>query len=282
LILDFIRLGALDRSLRKAQSQALGKRLQAQPDTFVRYKFGRCVVHQETVFDTLHASRDGSPDRSRSKGMGDDIGAPIVGRFDRGAQFGLGEGGHVDRTEGRRYATARRQLDLRGAQHELFACAHAHLVGAVRNHGAADQLHAGEHAADRPRQIGQLSEVPVPAGDRDHGAGWIDARSPDDAFIDGALETEHRTAHVANGGKAAHQRVGRLVTGREIVVSDVTERIGWRRTREHRVPVIVDQAGHQRPATPIYDRGGRASIDWNGRRGNSFDQVAANQYIGWF
>ena len=41
-----------------------------------------------------------SLDRSRRKGMRGDIRAPVLGRFDRGAQFGLGEGGHVDRTEG--------------------------------------------------------------------------------------------------------------------------------------------------------------------------------------
>ncbi len=118
--------------------------------------------------------------------MRDDVGAPILGRFNRGAQFGLGEGGHVDRTEGGRHAAASRQFDLGGALHELFARAHAHLVGAVGNDGATDLLHAGEHAADRPRQIGQLAEVPVPAGDSDHGAGRVDTRPFDDALIDGA------------------------------------------------------------------------------------------------
>ena len=88
--------------------------------------------------------------------------------------------------------------------HELLAGAHAHLVGAVRDHGAADLLHAVEHAADRPRQIGELAEIPMPARDSDHGAGRIDARAFDDAFVDGALETEHRAAHVANRGEAAH------------------------------------------------------------------------------
>ena len=52
-----------------------------------------CSIH-------LHAGRDGPLDRSRRKGMHGDVSAPILGRFNRGAQFGLGEGGHVDRTEG--------------------------------------------------------------------------------------------------------------------------------------------------------------------------------------
>src|SRR4051794_34523863 len=199
------------------------ERLQAQPNALLGDQFGGCFVHQEAVFDTLHASRNSAPDCSRGKGMCGDVGAPILGRFNRGAQFGLGEGGHVDRTEGRRHAAARRQLDLGGALHELFARAHAHLVGAIGNYGATDLLHAGEHAADRPRQIGQLAEIPVPAGDRDHGPGWIDTRAPDDALIDGVLETEHRPAHVANGGEAAHQGVRRFVAGIEIVETDVAK-----------------------------------------------------------
>src|SRR5256885_8570543 len=42
---------------------------------------------------------------------------------------------------------------------------------------------------------------------------------------------------------------------------------------QHRVPMIVDQAGHQRAAASIDDRGGRASIDRNRRPGNRFDQI---------
>ena len=49
---------------------------------------------------TLHTGRDGPLDRSRRKGMRGDVRAPVLGRFNRGAQFGLGEGGHVDRAEG--------------------------------------------------------------------------------------------------------------------------------------------------------------------------------------
>ena len=38
--------------------------------------------------------------RSRRKGMDGDVRAPILGRFNRGPQFGFGEGGDVDWTEG--------------------------------------------------------------------------------------------------------------------------------------------------------------------------------------
>jgi len=61
-----------------------------------------------------------------------------------------------------------------------------------------------EHAADRPWQIGQLTEIPVPAGDSDNCAGRINARALDDALVDGALEAEHRPANIANRGEATH------------------------------------------------------------------------------
>jgi hypothetical protein len=51
----------------------------------------------------------------------------------------------------------------------------------------------------------------MPARDGDHRAGRIDTRAIDDALVNGALETEHRPAYVANGGEAAHQSVCRLV-----------------------------------------------------------------------
>src|SRR5262245_3063534 len=82
----------------------------------------------------------------------------------------------------------RRQLDLGGALHELLTNAHAHLVRAVRDHGAAYLLHAGKHAADRARQIVELAEITVPARDGDHRAGRIDAWAVDDALVDSGLE----------------------------------------------------------------------------------------------
>ena len=72
----------------------------------------------------------------------------------------------------------------------MLADAHAHLVRAVGDHAPAELLHAREHAADGPRQIGELPEVAMSTGDRDHRAGRIDARALDEALVDGALETE--------------------------------------------------------------------------------------------
>ena len=122
----------------------------------------------------------------------------------------------------------------------------------------------------------------MPARDSDNGAGRVDARALDDALVDGALETEHRPANVANGGEATHQGVGSFVAGQEIVVTDITERLCRGRAYQHRMPVIVDQAGHQRAAAAIDDRGRRASIDRNRCPGNCFDQLASNQHVRWF
>ena len=108
---------------------------------------------------------------------------------------------------GERHAATRRQLDLRRAQQELLANAHADLVRTVGDHGGADLLPAGLRAAENARQFERLAEVAVTAGDGDYGAGRVDARTCDDALVDGALEAERRPAQVANGGEAAQQRV---------------------------------------------------------------------------
>jgi hypothetical protein len=63
----------------------------------------------------------------------------------------------------------------------------------------------------------------MPARDGDHGAGRIDAWAIDDPLVDSALESEHRAAHVANGGEATHERVRSLRGRNEIEVADVTE-----------------------------------------------------------
>ncbi len=120
----------------------------------------------------------------------------------------------------------------------------------------------------------------MPARDRDHGTGRIDARALDDALVDGALETEHRPAHVANGGEAAHQSVGRLVASHEIVEADVAGRLCRSRSHQHRVPVIVDQAGHQRAAAAVDDARVGPAVDRDRLRGDALDDVAPDQHIG--
>ena len=74
---------------------------------------GGRLVHQMAVLDALHAGGDRPLDRRRRVGVHGDIGAPVLGGFDRGAQLGLGEGRDVERAVRRRHAAARGQLDLR-------------------------------------------------------------------------------------------------------------------------------------------------------------------------
>jgi hypothetical protein len=135
-----IRLGSLDRTNRKALPQLVGERLQAQPDALLGDQPGGCIVHQEPVFDALHTGGNSQPDRIRRKRVRDDVGAPIVGYFNRGPQFGLGEGGDVERAVRRRHPAAHCQLDLGGSLHELFA--DANLIGLSRS-CCRKLLHAG-------------------------------------------------------------------------------------------------------------------------------------------
>ena len=190
-----------------------------------------------------------------------DIGAPVPGGFNGGAQLGLGEGGRVERAVGRRHAPAGRQLDLRSALHELLAYAHADLIRAVSDHGGAEQFAARLRSAERARHFERLAEVAVTAGDGDDGAGRVDARAGDGALVDGALEPERRPAHVANGGESAHQRVRSFGACHQIEVADVPhEQLYGRRPHHHRVPMRVDQPGHQRAPAAVDERGGGAAI----------------------
>ncbi len=91
------------------------------------------------------------------------------------------------------------------------------------------------------------------------------------------LEAEHRPAHVANRGEAAHQGVGCLGAGLQAVVGDVAERLHRSDPRHRGVPVIVDQAGHQRAAAALDDARVGAAIHGDRLRRNRLDPVAADQ-----
>ena len=142
---DLRLLVLLDRAGRELHRVfVVEERLDAEPDALVRHQLGGRFVHQMAVIDAFHAGRDRALDRGRGVGMDRDIGAPVFGRLDRGAQLGFGEGRDIDRAVRRRDAAARGQLDLRCAQHELLAHPHAHHVGAVGDHGAADLFDAAQ------------------------------------------------------------------------------------------------------------------------------------------
>lgn len=83
-------------------------------------------------------------------------------------------------------------------------------------------------------------------GLRDESSGRIDARTDRDTLVDGALEPEDRTTEVTHGRKTPHQSRLRLSRGHELEIV----RIGGhqhhlRRARHDRMPMRVDQAGHQ-------------------------------------
>ena len=264
-----------------ASASSSGNACSAQPDALLGDQLGGRFVHQMAVLDALHAGGDRALDGLRRVRVHGDVGAPVLGGFNGGAQLGLGEGGRVERAVGRRHPPARRQLDLRRAQHELLAHAHADLIRAVGDHGGAES--APRETAELPsdaRHFERLAEVAVTAGDGDDGAGREDARTGDDALVDGALEPERRPAHVANGGESAHQRVRSFGACHQIEVADVPreQRCG-RRPHQHRVPVRVDQPGHQRAPAAVDERGGGAAIGRDRICGDALDLVPADENV---
>src|SRR5690606_23440505 len=136
-------------------------------------------------------------------------------------EFGFRVLADVDRIVVRRHAAARGQLDLARAQHELLAHALADFVRTVSDHATVDRLAAAEGSVARSLHLVRHAEIAMPAGLRDHRPGWPDARTFDDARVDGPLEREAGAAEVADAGESAHQRVARLVPGGEVDVADV-------------------------------------------------------------
>src|SRR5262249_5202135 len=96
------------------------------------------------------------------------------------------------------------------------------LVRAVSNRKAAELLPASKRAADLARQVGELAEISMPAGHRDHGTGRVNARTFDNTLVDGTLQTEDRPPDVTDRGEPAQQRAPRLVRSEEIVVTHIT------------------------------------------------------------
>ena len=94
-------------------------------------------------------------------GMDRDIGPPVGGRLDRGAQFGFGELQGFDRVVLRTDAAARHELDLAGAISQLLAGAQANFVGTVGYRRHALALGVAEGAARLPRQLEEEAEIAV-------------------------------------------------------------------------------------------------------------------------
>src|SRR5262245_33740728 len=230
------------------------------------------------MLDALYAGSDRALDRLGRVGMHGDIGPPIARGFDGGPQFLQGEGGRVERAVRRRYPSARRQLDLTGPEHELLTHADTDFVRTVGDHGDADLLAATQRSSDDARHFPWLAEIAVTAGDRDDGAGREDARTDCGPLVDCLLESKRRTTHVANGRETPHQGIVSLCSGHEVEVANVaSEQLRHGRPHKHRVPVHIDQPGHQCHAAAIYDSGGPDRHDL--RRRYFFDLVSRDKNI---
>ena len=66
----------------------------------------------------------------------------------------------------------------------------------------------------------------------------------------------------------------------EIVVADVTERLCRSHPHQHRVPMRVDQARHQRASAAVDDACVGPTVDRDRLRRDALDHVAADQHIG--
>src|SRR5262245_45575495 len=166
---DFLGLFALHGAYRKAGPHFFGKRLSAEPDTLCCHELRGGFIHQKAMLDALYTRSDRLLDCFRRESMNGDIGAPVLSGLDRGMKLRWGERHHVDRAEGRWNTPACRKLDLRRALHELIAGSNTYIVRAVSDRKCPNLLTAIKLTADLTRQIGELAEISMPAGHRDHG-----------------------------------------------------------------------------------------------------------------
>src|SRR5215467_12042427 len=225
----FLGFLALHRTLGKSRSHLLGKRLQAQPDALVGDELCGGVAHQEAVLDAGRACVDRNPDGFVGECVDGDIGAPVARRLNGSMHLGPGEGHRVDRAEWRRDASAPGELDLGGALHQLLSDANAHFVRTVGKSKGADLLAARQRTADLAGQVGYRAKIPVPASHGNHRAGWKDAWTFGEAFVDCALEPESRSADIAYRGEPTQQRILRLCRGHQVAIADVaSDRFGRR------------------------------------------------------
>ena len=215
------------------------------------------------MFNALNAGRQRATDGGRRISMDGDIGIPVGGGFDPGSHLGFGERQHVERRARRGDAAAAHELDLGGALQKLLAHPQAHLIRAVGDIRGALLLEKAERPAGKARQVRERTQVAMPAGGGDHRAAGVDARPRSKPVVDRLLEREGRSSEIANRGEAAHERAFGLRRGGEEDVSD----IGGKQARnaepgKDRVPMRVDQAGHDSPAAAVDDPRAFRSADF--------------------
>ena len=125
------------------------------------------------------------------------------------------------------------------------------------------------------------AEVAVARSLRDHRSRRPDARPGDQAFVDGALQTEHRPADVAHRGEAGQQQILRAGGLADLQIVRVGRgRLCQRQVVKGRVRVRVDQPRHQRAPAAV-DRRQRGVRLGRGRtRADALDRFADDQHAG--
>ncbi|MNS71074.1 hypothetical protein D3C72_1044290 [compost metagenome] len=255
----------------------LQKRLQAPPHALVTHHAHAGVIRQLAVLDAFDAGLDRALDALGRVDVRHHIGVPIRRRVHRGAQFNLGKLRAVQGIVKRRHAAARHDLDLRCAQHQLFAHAAQDLIGAVGNHRDADAFHQAQRRVGRARHFAAQAEISMSRRLGNHGAAGVDARPGHHAFVDGALQGERGAACVTYRGETAHQCALGFFGGRDVQVTQVgRHRRGLRNGGQHGMPMHVDQAGHDQLALAVDDlRVGNGSA--GGRQVG--DNIALDQHL---
>ena len=118
-------------------------------------------------------------------------------------------------------------------------------------------------------------------GLRNHGATRIDARTNHDAFVNGALQPEHRPTQITHCGETPHQRRLSLSRSQQMKVRDVgghKKRLGCRRHK--RMPMRVDKTRHQHAPIPCNNADIGICVDGDRIHRYSLNLVASNQHIG--
>ena len=139
-------------------------------------------VHQMAVLDALHAGGDRPLDRGGRVGMHGDVGAPVLGGFDGGAQLGsvkvvTSSGLCGDATPPPAVSLICVAPSMSCSRTRTRTSSGLSATMAAPSCSPRDQ-----RRAEGARQFERLAEVAVAAGDGDDGAGRVDARAGDECL----------------------------------------------------------------------------------------------------
>ena len=142
-------------------------------------------------------------DRPGRVGVHGDVGAPVLRRLDRSAKFGNRVLCHIQGVVTRSDASARHEFELRRAERQLLPCTFPDRRRIVGNGRRAHPL-AEMEAVETGWQFGGQSKVAMAAALGDHRPARPNPWPGHQPTVDAALESEYRSAHIANTGETAH------------------------------------------------------------------------------